>query len=79
MTRGRGVWLALGLGLPVALLLASAAYEEIGVDRAKAQLNARFLGEFAADVIRKEHPTLAEKMVTRTCTLHWGSRAWEIT
>lgn len=60
------------------LLLSSAPYDEIGVDRARARLKARFMGEFAAEVIRRERPVLAEKMLTRSCTLHWGSRVWEV-
>ncbi|MHB9101720.1 MAG: hypothetical protein ACYC2E_09440, partial [Sulfuricella sp.] len=40
------------------LLLASAPYVEIGVDRARAELKSRFLSQFAAEVIRTEHPGL---------------------
>lgn len=59
------------------LLLASAPYDEIGVDRARAVLKARFMSEFAAEVIRREHPAVADKMHTHTCVLNWGSRALE--
>ena len=59
------------------LLLASAPYDEIGVDRARAVLKARFMSDFAAEVIRKAHPAVAEKMFTRTCILNWGTRALE--
>jgi hypothetical protein len=38
------------------LLLASVPYDEIGVDRARAELKSRFLSTFAADVIRAEFP-----------------------
>ena len=38
------------------LLLASVPYDEIGVDRARAELKSRFLSGFAADVIRAEFP-----------------------
>ncbi|NTV94642.1 MAG: hypothetical protein HGA75_04410 [Thiobacillus sp.] len=60
------------------LLLASAPYDDIGVDRARAVLKARFMSEFAAEVIRKEHPAVADKMAIRTCVLSWGSRALEL-
>jgi hypothetical protein len=60
------------------LLLASAPYDEIGVDRARAVLKARFMNQFAAEVIRKDYPDVAEKMSTRTCILNWGTRAMEI-
>jgi len=60
------------------LLLASAPYDEMGVDRARATLKARFMSEFAADVIRHERPALAEKMYARTAILNWGSRALEM-
>lgn len=56
------------------LLLASAPYDEIGVDRARAELKARFMSDFAASVIRAEHPALAAKMAQRTCVLNWESR-----
>lgn len=59
------------------LLLASAPYDEIGVDRARAMLKARFMCEFTAEVIRKEYPALAEKMHTRTAILSWATRALE--
>lgn len=57
------------------LLLASAPYAEIGVDRARAELKARFLSQFAADVIRTEFPQLASKMFIHTAVLSWRSRA----
>jgi hypothetical protein len=59
------------------LLLASVPYDEIGVDRARAVLKARFMSEFAAEVITAEFPVLAEKMFRRTCILNWGTRALE--
>ncbi len=59
------------------LLLASAPYREIGVDRARAQLKARFLSQFAAEVIREEAPELARKMSVRTAVLNWPSRTLE--
>ncbi|NWG87261.1 MAG: hypothetical protein HXY26_07100 [Hydrogenophilaceae bacterium] len=60
------------------LLLASAPYDDIGVDRARATLKARFMCEFAAEVIRKDYPTLAEKMHAHTAVLSWTSRALEM-
>jgi hypothetical protein len=60
------------------LLLASAPYEEIGVDRARAQLKARFLSKFAAEVIEREQPQLAKKMHVRTAVLDWVSRRLEV-
>jgi hypothetical protein len=59
------------------LLLASVPYEEIGVDRARAELKARFLAGFAAGVIRQEFPALAARMSTRTAVLDWRSRTLE--
>jgi hypothetical protein len=56
------------------LLLASSPYAEIGVDRARAELKARFLGRFSEDVIRAAQPELAEKMHVRTAVLNWESR-----
>ncbi|MDP1653783.1 MAG: carboxysome shell carbonic anhydrase [Rhodocyclaceae bacterium] len=60
------------------LLLASVPYDEIGVDRARAELKSRFLSDFAAEVIRNEHPDLAGKMTIRTAVLDWRSRQLEI-
>lgn len=59
------------------LLLASVPYDEIGVDRARAELKSRFLSGFAAEVIRNEHPALAGKMTIRTAVLDWRSRQLE--
>lgn len=59
------------------LLLASSPYAEIGVDRARAELKARFLSQFAADVIRNEYPQLAGKMFMHTAVLNWHSRVLE--
>lgn len=60
------------------LLLASVPYDEIGVDRARAELKSRFLSRFAADVIGKEFPGMADKMTTRTAVLDWRSRRLEV-
>ncbi|MBF0462445.1 MAG: hypothetical protein HQL87_13755 [Magnetococcales bacterium] len=59
------------------LLLASVPYDEIGVDRARAELKARFLASFAEKVIREEFSTLANKMIKRIAILDWNSRNLE--
>lgn len=59
------------------LLLASVPYDEIGVDRARAELKSRFLSSFAAGVIRTEFPALAGRMAMRTAVLDWRSRQLE--
>ncbi len=50
------------------LLLASVPYDEIGVDRARAELKSRFLSSFAAEVIRQEFRTLIAGMAMRTAS-----------
>jgi hypothetical protein len=60
------------------LLLASVPYDEIGVDRARAELKANFLSDFAAGVLRSEFGALAERMSQRTAVLDWRSRELEI-
>jgi hypothetical protein len=60
------------------LLLASAPYDEIGVDRARAEMKSRFLARFAAEVISQEYPELAGKMAIRTAVLDWRSRQLEL-
>ncbi len=59
------------------LLLASVPYDEIGVDRARAVMKSHFLSMFAADVIEREFPDLAGKMIRRTAVLDWNSRRIE--
>jgi len=59
------------------LLLASAPFDEIGVDRARAELKARFMSRFAADVIGESHPDLARRMHVRTAVLDWRTRVLE--
>ena len=59
------------------LLLASVPYEEIGVDRARAELKSGFLADFAAEVISTQHPALAAKMHVRKAVLDWRSRKLE--
>lgn len=60
------------------LLLASVPYDEIGVDRARAELKSIFLSNFAANVLREEFPTLAARMTKRTAVLDWRSRNLEL-
>lgn len=59
------------------LLLASVPYDEIGVDRARAVMKSHFLSMFAAEVIEREFPDLAGKMIRRTAVLDWNSRKIE--
>jgi hypothetical protein len=60
------------------LLLASAPYSEIGMDRARAGMKAGFLSSFAAQVIASHRAALARKMIVRTAVLDWRSRALEL-
>ena len=60
------------------LLLASVPYDEIGVDRARAEMKSRFLARFAASVIAAEHPQLAARMHQRTAVLDWQARHLEL-
>ncbi len=60
------------------LLLASVPYDEIGLDRARAELKSQFLSRFAAQVIGDEFASLAAKMAMRTCVLDWRSRHLEL-
>ena len=60
------------------LLLTSAPYEEIGTDRARAELKSRFLANFAGAVIRRQFPQLAEKMASKSAVLSWRSRTLQI-
>jgi len=60
------------------LLLASVPYDEIGVDRARAELKSHFLSRFAAEVLRNEFGALAAKMYTHTAVLDWRSRNLEL-
>ena len=60
------------------LLLASVPYDEIGVDRARAELKARFLSRFAANVIAEDFPELAARMTQRTAVLDWHARQMEL-
>ena len=60
------------------LLFASVPYDEIGMDRARAELKSRFLAGFAAEVLRADFPQLAAKMHLQTGVLSWHSRALEL-
>lgn len=60
------------------LLLASVPYDEIGVDRARAELKSSFLCDFGAAAIRSRHPALAEGMRIRRAVLDWRSRRLEL-
>ena len=60
------------------LLLASVLYDEIGVDRARAEIKVRFLSRFAAGVVSEEFPELAGRMTSRTAILDWRSRSLEL-
>jgi hypothetical protein len=60
------------------LLLASAPYDEMGVDRARAELKSHFLLRFAAEVLRNEFGALAAKMYTHAAVLDWRTRNLEL-
>lgn len=60
------------------LLFASVPYDEIGLDRARAELKSRFLASFAAEVIRADFPQLAKRMHIQSAVLSWRSRALEL-
>jgi len=60
------------------LLLASVPYEEIGVDRSRAELKSHFLSRFAAGVLRDEFGALYAKMTMHTAVLDWRSRSLEL-
>jgi hypothetical protein len=59
------------------LLLASVPYDEIGVDRARAVMKSRFLSKFATEVIEREFPDLAGKMIRHIAVLDWNTRRIE--
>ena len=60
------------------LLFASVPYDEIGMDRARAELKSRFLADFAAGVIGAEFPGLAARMHRQVAVLSWHSRELEV-
>ncbi|MBP8133178.1 MAG: hypothetical protein KAY13_02830 [Zoogloea sp.] len=59
------------------LLLASSPYQDIGSDRARAELKARFMAHFAAEVIRRDLPDLASRMTVHAAVLNWATRGLE--
>ena len=58
------------------LLLTSVPYDEIGIDRA-AEVESRFLSDFAADIIRAEFSALGGQMSMPTAVLDWRARQFE--
>lgn len=60
------------------LLLASSPYEEIGSDKARADMKARFMANFAAGVIVEREPAIAGRMIIRTTVLDWHTRRLEL-
>jgi len=60
------------------LLLTSMPYENHGVERAGAELRARFLAHFATQVISQAHPDLAPLMHRRCAVLDWPARRLEL-
>ena len=59
------------------LLLASAQYDDFGMDRARAELESRFLSQFSARVLHGEFSDLARKMSMHTAVLDGRSRQLE--
>lgn len=60
------------------LLFSVAPYQEMGVDRARATLKSRFMAEFAAHVIRSDHPKISDKINIRKAVLSWHTRDLEL-
>ena len=60
------------------LLFSVAPYQDVGVDRARATLKSRFMAEFAAHIIRSDHPNIADKINIRKAVLSWHTRALEL-
>ncbi len=60
------------------LLLSVAPYQEIGVDRARAELKSGFMAEFSTGIICDEFPNLAEKLHVRSAVIGWQSRVMEV-
>jgi len=61
------------------LLLVSAPYNEIGVDKARAELKSNFLSQYASEVIIKEHSDMQKLMIKKTAVLNWNTRNLKIT
>lgn len=60
------------------LLFSLAPYQEVGVDRARATVKSRFMAEFAAHIIRSDHPKIADKINIRKGILSWHTRELEL-
>jgi len=60
------------------LLLTSMPYENHGVERAGAEMRARFLAHFATQVITEAQPALAPLMQRRCAVLDWPVRRLEL-
>jgi hypothetical protein len=60
------------------LLLASVPYQELGVDRARAELKSQFLCDFAEQQIVDAYPDLSKKMFKKSAVLNWQSRELQI-
>jgi hypothetical protein len=60
------------------LLLASAPYLEIGVDKARAELKSRFLAQYVSQVIKAQYPDMVDLMKTKTAVLNWRTRNLEV-
>lgn len=60
------------------LLLASSPYEETGVDRARAEVKARFIKNFCQEVIQAANPELANRMEALACVVNTGTRRVKI-
>ena len=60
------------------LLLSSVPYESLGVERARAELKARFMARFAADEIARAYPRLAQRMHRCTAVLDWPARRLDV-
>lgn len=60
------------------LLLASAPYLEVGIDKARAELKARFLNRYVSEIIEKEYPEMLKLMKKKTAVLNWHTRNLEL-
>jgi hypothetical protein len=60
------------------LLLASVPFQDVGVDRARAEVKSKFLCNFAATQIQEAYPELSKKMAVKSAVLNWHTRALEM-
>lgn len=60
------------------LLLASVPYEAVGPERERAALKARFLRDFALEVIAGRLPALATRVHVRTAVMDWRHRRLDL-